>query len=80
MEAQLDIVILLTSLVGQHVSQNDATRLTRVVEANQDVFSAVRDELWQAGERQAATKVDRLLSAFHPACKPEVDLVNKGRP
>lgn len=71
MNNQMDIAILLAHLGEGELMQDNKSRLTRVVEANRAEFEKVRDDLWQSGEQQSATKVDRLISAFHPACKPE---------
>lgn len=66
-----DITILLANLGERELAPAEKSRLARVVEANQAVFAKVRDDLWATGDQQTATKVDRLISSFLPACQPQ---------
>jgi hypothetical protein len=71
MKTTTDITLLLAQLGECELTQDTKSRLTRVVEASRAELEKVRDDLWQSGEQQSATNVDRLISAFHPACQPE---------
>lgn len=71
MKNQTDISLLLAHLGEAELSQDHNDRLIRVVDGNRAEFERIRDDLWQAGEQQATTKVDRLISTFHPACQPQ---------
>lgn len=53
--AQVDVLSL---------GELDKARLRAVVSGNVPMFAAARDVLWGNGERELATRVDRLISEF----------------
>lgn len=72
MNNQPDIAVLLASLVGRDIDPDNSNRLTQVVESNSQLLEAIRDDFLKSGNPQLATKIDRLISNFHPACRSPV--------
>lgn len=55
---------------GLDMANKEQSKLTRLVAANGPALEEIRDALWESGEEQLATQIDRLISKFHPDCQP----------
>lgn len=59
-----ELALLLVALTKHELDTETSSRMTIVVATNSEAFAQVRDDLWQRGEQQAATSVDRLISTY----------------